>query len=272
MTEKRLGRLGQVKVYTGKCFRLFVSEKQWTNFISALIIMGIISLVTGEKMFRSFSDTKSGAFATICACIWIGLFNSVQSICKERSIIKREHRTGLHISSYIAAHVIYEFVLCAVEALIVVSLVFLKNYSHLPDGGLILPMAVDFYITILLVTFGSDMMAILISCIVKTETAAMTVMPFVLIIQLVMSGAVFDLSGVSEKIAMLTLSKWGLNAIGSISITNSSLYWEYAVYGDGSWEASADHLLQTWLIMLLYIVIYIMLSVLALKQVDRDKR
>ena len=272
MNDLRMGRLGQIRVYTGKCFRLFISEKQWTNFVSTAIIVLIISMVTSEDMFNSYPETKNGIFAIICACIWIGLFNSVQSICKERDIIKREHRTGLHISSYICAHVIYEFALCAVESLIIVLLVLLKNHSHMPDSGLIFPVEVEFYVTFLLVTFGSDMIAVLISCIVKTETAAMTVMPFVLIIQLVMSGAIFELSGASEVISYFTFSKWGLNAIGSISLTNSAVNSGYEMLGDGTWEADGGHLLFTWLLMLAYIAIFIILSIIALKQVDKDKR
>ena len=114
MKDNRISAGGQIRIYAGKCFRLFWSEKQWKKLISTLIIMGIISLVTGDKMFKEYPATKNGAFAVICACIWVGLFNSIQSICRERAIIKREHRTGLRIGSYVMAHFLYELALCAV--------------------------------------------------------------------------------------------------------------------------------------------------------------
>ena len=44
--------------------------------------------------------TLMGAFAIACVCIWTGSFNSIQVICRERDVIKREHRAGMHISSY----------------------------------------------------------------------------------------------------------------------------------------------------------------------------
>ena len=50
----------------------------------------------------------------------------------------------------------------------------------------------------------------------------MTIMPFVLILQLIMSGVLFDLSGWSENIAYITYSKWGMSAFGSIADLNSS--------------------------------------------------
>ena len=38
MGAARINAAGQVKIYLGKCFRLFTNEKQWKNFISALLI------------------------------------------------------------------------------------------------------------------------------------------------------------------------------------------------------------------------------------------
>ena len=99
MSEKRISGIQQIHIYLGKCWRLFKNEKQWKNFISSFIIILIISLVTGPDMFQTYSDTNKGAFAIVSACIWSGLFNSIQSICRERDIIKREYRTGLRISS-----------------------------------------------------------------------------------------------------------------------------------------------------------------------------
>ena len=273
----RISRWGQVRVYAGKCFRQFIDEKQWKNFISALIIIGIISLVTSEDMFLHYQDTKNGTFAVICACIWIGLFNSIQSVCRERAIVKREHRTGLHISSYIAAHVIYEFFICFVETLIVFVVLYLKNADHMPESGLVFPMIPDMFLTLFLITFSADMIALLISCVVKSETTAMTVMPFVLIIQLVMSGQIFDLSGISEKISNFTISKWGQNGICAIANTNADVNAEYEAFIEmkdiaGGCAPEAKTLLKVWGLLILFSVVYILIGIIALKQVDRDKR
>ena len=272
MSPGHISGAGQIRVYVGKCFRLFSTERQWKNFISTAIIMGIISLVTSEDMFRSYSPTKNGAFAIVCACVWIGLFNSIQSICRERSIIKREYRTGLRISSYILAHVVYELVLCAVEALIVTVVVCLKNFNHLPDSGLLLPMALDLYITLFLVVFSADMIAILVSSIVHSENTAMTVMPFVLIVQLVMSGAVFPLEGMTEGISWFTLSRWGLNAICAIANTNAGVEAEYTAIGATGADPEALTLLSAWLLLLAFSAAYVALSILFLRRVDKDKR
>lgn len=272
MNEKRISAAGQVRIYAGKCFRLFWSEKQWKKLISALIIMGIISLVTGDEMFKEFPATKNGAFAVICACIWVGLFNSIQSVCRERAILKREHRTGLRISSYVMAHFLYELALCAVEAVIVIAVIYIRNSGHLPRSGIIGPRVVDMYVSFLLIIFSSDLIAMLVSCVVKNENEAMTVMPFVLIVQLVMSGAVFSLSGVTELISKFTISRWGLDAIGSISCTTFAVSTGASFAGESGWNSDASNLLKCWLLLLVFIAAYTLLSMLALRSVDKDKR
>lgn len=272
MKIRRISHLGQVQVYVGKCFRLFWNERQWKNLFSAALIIGLISLVTSKEMFTDFAQTRKGAFAIICACIWIGLFNSIQSICSERAIIKREHRTGLHITSYIAAHVIYEFVLCAAETMVVFVVTILKNSAHLPDQGLLFSMYIDIYITFLLVVFSSDMLAMIISCAVRQEKTAMTVMPFVLIIQLIMSGMIFELEGYAEKISTITLSRWGLNAVMSIANTTDSVKRGYILSELDGCSATAGNLKHLWLILIGFSVIYIVISILLLEGVDRDKR
>ena len=260
--------MGQIRVYLGKCFRLFRTEKQWKNFISSFIIVAIISLVTGSDMFKAYGATKSGVFAIVSACIWAGLFNSIRSVCRERDIIKREYRTGLRISSYILAHVIYEAFLCAVEALIVELFVIFRNLSHLPPKGLVFPMVIDMYLTIFLITFASDMIALLVSCIVRSENTAMTIMPFVLVVQLVMSGFIFELKGVSEYISYLTTSRWGVDAFMALARTNSDVDLQALWSG----ADNAGSLPVNWLILTGFSALYIILAILFLRRVDRDQR
>lgn len=272
----RIGRREQIRIYVGKCWRLFINEKQWKNLISTLIIMGMIAMVTSEKTFTAYPQTKNSCFSIICACIWVGLFNSIQSVCRERGIIKREHRSGLRISSYIFAHVIFEAILCAAEALIVLMVVLIKNSSHLPSDGLIFPLAIDMYITMYLTVFAADMMAILVSCIVKDSNSAMTMMPFVLIVQLIMAGVVFDLEGLADRISNLTISKWGMNGLMSIALTTSTVRYDRVLLSlpkQNPWQKAEDiNLAKIWLIILGIAFVCVILSMIALSFVDRDKR
>ena len=223
MRDRRAGRLDQIRTYTGKCFRIAKNERQWKFVISTLLIMIIVSMVLSDEMFEKFGATQNGLFAIMCGCIWVGIFNSIQSICKERAIIKKEKQTGLHISSYIMAHVNYEFVLCLAETVVVMIVLLVTNRKHLPDEGILFPLVIDLFISFFLVIFAADMLSLLVSCVVKTPNVAMTVMPFVLIVQLVFAGVVFELEGSMEKVANLTICKWGMQAVQVIANTTKSV-------------------------------------------------
>ena len=261
---ERASRVQQAGIYFGKCRRAFVNEKGWKNLISTLIISILIIAVVPESMLYSYGATRNGCFAMICACIWIGIFNSIRVICREREILKREHRTGLHMSSYVAARWLFEACLCAVEALPVTVLVWIVNRGHFIEQGILLPPTLELFISFFLITFSADALALVISAVVNDENTAMTVMPFALIIQLIMSGMVFELKGIPEKVSTLTISRWGLNAICTSADVNQMAFFAYSK----EMEATVGNLLHQWGILLLFAVVYAILTIIALEFVD----
>ena len=104
-------------------------------------------------------------------------------------------------------------------------------------------------------------------------------MPFVLILQLIMSGVLFDLSGWSEKISYITFSKWGMSAFGSIADLNSEdlplrlskVYPQIIKPGDEScYDHTSGNLLTAWLWCAGISVVCYIVSILSLKIRNRD--
>lgn len=310
--DTRTGRLGQTKVYVGKFFRIFVNEKDWKVIIFAVVISFILSAVLGDSMFQLKEGTREGFFAIVSSCIWIGIFNSIQNICRERQIIKREHRTGLHITSYVAAHLIYQGIICAVQTLAMV--IIYGIFTPFPEQGLVFgSFYVDLYITFFLIVYASDVLGLAVSSLVKTTTAAMTVMPFILIVQLIFSGSIFPLTGAAKTISNLTISKWGQRALcieaninelpselldSEIDMLNEmemvqtikellpdDMRKELETEIEDSlqdflhkytyrkiYSYEADLVLRRWGYLLLFIGAYALICVVSLEFIDRDKR
>ena len=211
------GRDGQILIYLGKQFRFFVNENDWKVLPMAAIIAALVSMVIRRKFFINMEGSLIGGFALTCVAIWNGCFNSIQAVCRERPIIKREHRSGLHITSYVAAHMIYQFLLCAAQTALS-SYVLVLMEVPIPAKGFMTPwMVVDLGISMLLISYASDMMSLFISSISHTTTGAMTVMPFVLIFQLVFSGGVIPLPAWAQVYSNYTISNYGMKAIISQS-------------------------------------------------------
>ena len=212
----------QTHVYFKKVTRISIREKAWIYLLFAVIIALIVNLVTASDMFENLDRTKSGFFTMASACIWIGVFNSIQSICKEHNIIRSEYRQGTKLSSYVCAHILWQAVLCFVQSLVIFLICSLFGFFGSDfDNALFLHPLVEYFITIFLLTFGAAVLGLMVSAVSGTPTTAMKIMPFVLIIQLIMSGVLFELSGIAESVAVITFSKWGMAAFGCTADINT---------------------------------------------------
>ncbi|MBR3103008.1 MAG: ABC transporter permease [Lachnospiraceae bacterium] len=305
------GRGQQILIYLGKLFRMFVFQSDWKVLPMAAVIAGLVCYVVGANLFKNMEGTLLGTFAMSCICIWNGFFNSIQVICRERAIIKREHRAGMHISSYIAAHMIYQAFLCLGQTVVTLSVCRLMKVAF-PTNSLVTGSAMlDMAITIFLTTYASDMMSLMTSAIVRSTTTAMTVMPFLMIFQLVFSGGFFSLEGTAQKITNLTVAKWGLTAfcaqgnyndLPMVSLWKTmnqmknveyegmypvktamdlieqsggqeQLMLECAKYNQNpKYESSMDNVLNCWLRLILFIVLFACIAVGFLEYIDKDKR
>ena len=209
------GRGAQMMIYLGKFFRMFLYQNDWKVLPMAAVIAGLVAMVIEHMLFVTREGTLMGAFALSCVAIWNGCFNSIQVICRERDVVKREHRSGMHISSYVAAHLIYQAFLCLLQTVITVYVCYLFDVQF-PEEGLFTEwMMLDMGITLFLISFASDALSLWVSSLARNTTTAMTIMPFVLIFQLVFSGAMLSLPEWTTPLSKLTISRYGLTAIAS---------------------------------------------------------
>ena len=215
-TFRHRDRISQIPIYLGKQFRFFINESDWKVLPMAAVIAILVAVVVRTRLFASMEGCLISSFALACVALWNGCFNSIQAISRERAIVKREHRSGMHITAYVASHMIYQFVLCLAQT--VISLFVLKQFGvPFPEEGILLRKGweLEFGITMLLISYAADMMSLFISSIARTTTAAMTVMPFVLIFQLVFSGGIIPIPAAIQPLSNLTISNYGIKAVTS---------------------------------------------------------
>ncbi len=214
-TTRYRGRLEQIGFFFVRLLRMFVYQNDWKLLPMAVVIAGLVSLVVRNDFFVTMEGTLKGALALSCVAIWNGCFNSVQVVCRERDIIKREHRSGMHISSYIVSHMLYQALLCLAQTVLTIYIC-VKIGVKFPDKGFMTPfMVMDVGITVFLISYASDMIALWISCLVHNTTTAMSVMPFLLITQLVFSGGIFSLPSWSNGLSKMMVSNYGVKCIAA---------------------------------------------------------
>ena len=62
---KYKGRFGQIFVYLGKLFRLFIYQSDWKVLPMSAIIAAMVSMAVGRGLFVSMEGTFQGSFADV---------------------------------------------------------------------------------------------------------------------------------------------------------------------------------------------------------------
>ena len=210
-----LGRMSQIGIYFGKFFRMFIYQNDWKVLPISAIIAGLVGMVIKGSFNITREGTLMGALAISCICLWNGCFNSIQVICRERGIVKREHHSGMHVSAYTAAHILFQSLICLLQC--VITIVVLKFMGvHFPSEGTVIGIYfVEMFVTIFLITFSADMMSLFLSSIVHTTTAAMTLMPFILIFQLIFSGGILAIPKSLRPVCDYSISSYGIRCVAA---------------------------------------------------------
>ena len=209
------GRFSQIQIYLGKMLRMFLYQSDWKVLPMSAMVAGLVGLVIRRRFFATMEGTLLSALAVTCLCLWNGCFNSIQVICRERDVIKREHRSGMHISSYIAAHMIYQALLCLLQTGITIYVMSVVGVHYPLEGPITPHFITEFSVSLFLITYAADMMSLWISSLSHTTTAAMTIMPVVLIVQLVFSGGLMSLPARAEPITKVIISNYGVKLIAT---------------------------------------------------------
>ena len=132
--------------------------------------------------------------------------------------------------------------------------------------------------------FAATALGFAISAMVRSADKAMVLAPFVLIVQLLFSGILFDLEGLSEKIAYVTISKWSVEGFGSIAHLNKldvrlqvknpdivNLI-EDIHKPDAAFKHTLAHLSHSYIILGIMIVICCIFCMIALRSLSKDRR
>ena len=277
--KKGIGGMMQMGILMCRYAELIKNDIQRLGMLllQPIAIALLLAVVADENVFEIYESTKSILFALSCAGMWIGLFNSIQEICKERVILKREYMSNLKLWAYILSKYMVQAVLGVVQALLI-TIVFAMAVG-MPEKGLLSSNAfLDIFLTLWLTIMASMALGLVISAMVKTGDKAMTCAPFVLIIQLLFSGILFELKGAGEIIAYVTVSKWSVESLGSIANLNE-LETKLQQEMPGAehefqeiFEFTMGHLLCNWAVLAGMAVLCGILATVLLRRVSKDGR
>jgi hypothetical protein len=274
---KSSGREGfkQALILSGRYLHIMFNDRVRTLMLllQAPLIALLIALVADGKQYEEYPMTESLLFALSCSAFWLGLLNSIQEVCKERNILKREYMTGLRLDAYICSKISVMALVCLVQAFMLTA-VFSVTVG-LPDKGVVFAPFFDLFIAVFLTTLSASATGIFVSSLFKNADRAMTVAPLLIIPQLLFSGVIFELSGAKEVMSYAVVCRWSMESLGTTARLNElpTVINEMVIPPEASdfYEITAAHLLTTWAVLFGFVVLFSLAAGLVLMNLNKER-
>ena len=191
------------------------------------VILGLLMLVAlpahelaapGVGQVRAVSRAGLVLLVVLIAATWIGASNAVREIVRELPILQRERAAGLRVVPYIASKVAVLGTLTVVQCAVMALLALARAGSH--DQGSLLPSPVpELVIAAVLAGVAGMALGLLISALASTADQAVTVLPVVLLLELLLAmGGLFpDVvdKPVLKQLSYAATTQWSFAAAAS---------------------------------------------------------
>lgn len=208
----------QTSVLTRRYMRLFARDRR--NMLILLLQVPLLAVaIVGlfkVDVFRAGTDAGEAVtllFLIVTMVIWFGSIDGAREIIKEKSVFVREHAVGVRTGAYLTSKAVVLFALATIQSLLLTAIVFGFKPLHEADGT---------YVTVLtllvLTSFASVGMGLLMSAAVRTQDQATSFIPLVLVPQLFFGGSIVAVATMSPPLAALAkavVAQWTYAGLGS---------------------------------------------------------
>src|SRR5215831_11170702 len=185
----------QARIFAGRYVRLVGRDRAALAFS---LLQGVaVALLTALAVPKPFSWATEGnapMFVFGCAAVWFGMIGAVRELVKERPIWRREFLAGGDMAAYLTSKVTVLGALAAFQAFTLTAAAGLT--LGLPARGPLGNSFVTICITLWLAILSGMALGLLVSAAAASADRAMSLVPYLLITQLVLCGVLFRL-GVS---------------------------------------------------------------------------
>ncbi len=166
-----------------------------------------------QGIYQIATSTQRLLFMMALAATLLGLFGAAYEIVKEAPIYRRERMVNLRIPPYLASKVVillgFGLIQCALLLLV------MRLRVAFPGDGVVLPAALEMYVTLVLATLASIALGLLVSAVVRSQGTVIYIILVVLFMQIIFAGAIFEIPAAARPLSYLTTTRWTLEALGS---------------------------------------------------------
>ena len=224
--RKRVSRLGQFKILSGRNLRIFMQDRATLFFTLALApILGLMNFIWGAHLFHPVIGNTQKVmvmwFMTAIIALLVGVMGGVREIVKENAIYRRERAVGLKVMPYIMSKAWIGGGLAIYQGLILSLFVLVFIRPTLPGPSSYLA----FLITLILGIGSGYSLGLLISAIAPNQNTALIILLGILIPQFLFSGMLQPLNRIplGGVISPLISTRWTSEAFVKITAIGDKL-------------------------------------------------
>jgi ABC-type multidrug transport system ATPase subunit/pSer/pThr/pTyr-binding forkhead associated (FHA) protein/ABC-type multidrug transport system permease subunit len=189
-------------------FNIKLNDKVNTSILllQAPIIAALIGLIFEEIVLAV-------PFLMAVSSVWFGTNNAAREIVSESTIYRRERMFNQGIVPYILSKITVLTCFSAVQSFLFIGIIFFRfKGNDLAWNNFALT-----FLWMLLLSISSTLLGLLLSAIVSTSEKVMSLVPIILIPQIMLAGIVTKIKlPIVEWLSYLTLSRWGTEGFGLI--------------------------------------------------------
>lgn len=204
--------LGQMLVLSARYARVMLADR-----LNLAILFGqapIIALLTGLAVGHDWARDFP-YFVLALSAIWFGCSNAAREIVKEMSIYRRERMVNLGIVPYVGS----KLVVLTLIGLVQIALLYgvMAAVESVPGSPLlVLPY-------LMLSHLVGIAMGLLISALVQTSEMATSLVPLVLIPQILFGGLLLPNEGLAKGMSLAMPAMWSYDALKRIGVRQAGL-------------------------------------------------
>lgn len=210
----------KTRLFEGLFGRFFL-KRGWMLLAMAAVLSFLAGLALHESFLQTMEGTIGGALVLVCISIWCGSFNSIRAISREREEGRGQYRQGRSAFSYIAAHILFQLLLCLAQTVLILLAAAMAGMKLSGQGLMTGWLFLDLGITLMLTACCADMLCLWISSFCPSSAAALTILPFVLVFQILLSGVLLSLPSSLKPVSALTVTAPGYRAAASLTDINT---------------------------------------------------
>jgi len=226
------------------------------------------SITTG-----SGSSSQKILLIIVLAAVMSGCTDGAREIVKEAPIYRRERTVNLGIIPYMFSKFAVLGLLCLLQSFMLVLLISFKApFSH----SILLPPFLEIYISAALASLAGLMIGLTISAVVPNSDRALSVVPIVIVPQIIFSNVLFSLDNPPflQVLGGIFPARWAMAAMGSTvglhgdKLRTDGFSYRSTLLSLTSQSEAVFHLLLCWFVLVLMIVLLGLTIAILLKKKD----